>query len=87
MELEADEYGARYANAAGMDPKGLMTFFGKLKAKYGDQPAVLVWLSTHPANQERIDKIAAFVAAGNLTSTDLGADRLAPIKQALGGRR
>ena len=34
MELEADQYGARYASGAGYDPRGLATFFEKLKAKY-----------------------------------------------------
>jgi len=86
MELEADEYGARYADAAGLDPRGLIDFFQKLQAKAGAQPGFMVWLSTHPANQERIDKLAAYIVSHDLQSRDAGADRLKPVQAALGKR-
>lgn len=79
MELEADQYGAKYANAAGYDPRGLATFFEKLKAK-GDLPEFLTFLSTHPSNTERIEKIVASIAANNYQSKELGAASLKAIQ-------
>lgn len=83
MELEADTYGARYASALGYDPHGLATFFEKLKAKNGD-PGLLVWLSTHPADAERIQKINALIAEKQLGGTNLGVNELKAVQAALG---
>jgi predicted Zn-dependent protease len=82
-ETEADEYGARYASRAGYDPRGLVTFFEKLLQKQGSEPKVLSWLSDHPATADRIEHINALIAENHLTGSDLGAERLAPIKQRL----
>lgn len=84
MELESDHYGARYASGAGYDPRGLATFFEKLKAKYGDTPAVLTFLSTHPANSERITKVNEYIAAENLGGKELGVATLKAIQAELG---
>jgi beta-barrel assembly-enhancing protease len=84
MELEADQYGARYASRAGYDPRGLATFFEKLKAKYGDSGPVMTFFSTHPANTQRINDITALIAAENLTGTELGVAPLQAVKAALG---
>jgi beta-barrel assembly-enhancing protease len=86
-EIEADEAGARYTAKANYDPKGLATFFQKLKAKEGKTPAALTWLSTHPATSDRITNINEYIAKNNLRGSDLGADRIAAIKQRLGGAR
>lgn len=85
-ETEADEYGATYASAARYDPKGLITFFQKLQKMQGDVPGVLKWLSTHPTNADRIRYLEQYIAKNGLQGTELGADRLAPIKQKLGGK-
>ncbi|MBF5044581.1 M48 family metalloprotease [Aggregicoccus sp. 17bor-14] len=85
MEKEADEYGATYSSAAGYDPRGLVTFFQKLEAQEGN-PGVLQFLSTHPSSAQRVELINAFIAQHNLSGTDVGADRLAPIKRKLGGK-
>lgn len=53
-ETEADEYGARYAAAAGYDPHGLVTFFDKLRKREGSSPRILAILSDHPATPDRI---------------------------------
>jgi len=82
-ETEADEYGARYSSRAGYDPHGLVTFFEKLLAKQGSESKVLSWLSDHPATSDRIAHMKAFIAENHLTGSDLGAERLAPIKQRL----
>lgn len=84
-ETEADEYGARYATAARYDPRGLITFFQKLAAKEGNTPGVLKWLSTHPTSADRIAHLERYIAQNGLSGTETGADRLAPIKQKLGG--
>lgn len=85
-ESEADEYGARYANAIGDDPNALAGFFRILQAKYGDQPQLLVWLSTHPSNQERIDHLAAYIAQAGLTAKGTGGPELAAVQRQLGAR-
>jgi beta-barrel assembly-enhancing protease len=79
MELEADQYGGRYANAAGYDPKGLATFFEKLRAQ-GELPQFLAFLSTHPTNTERIEKINASIVANGWTSTEQGTASLKAIQ-------
>lgn len=77
-EIEADEYGARYTAKAGWDPKGLISFFQKLKAQQGgDQPQILTFLSTHPATGDRISHLNAFIQqnglkGGTTTVGDLG---------------
>ena len=82
-ETEADEYGARYSSAAGYDPHGLVTFFEKLLKMQGSESKVLTFLSDHPATSDRIQHIQQYIAENHLTGSDLGAERLAPIKQQL----
>jgi predicted Zn-dependent protease len=86
-ETEADEYGARYSAAANYDPRGLITFFEKLKAKEGNTPGIFKWLSTHPPSGDRIRHLDQFIAKNGLRGSEQGAERLAPIKQRLGGAR
>ncbi|MFL5348156.1 MAG: M48 family metallopeptidase [Hyalangium sp.] len=85
-ETEADEYGATYAAGANYDPHGLITFFGKLQQMQGSSPGVLKWLSDHPTNAERIKHLDQYIAQHNLHGTEVGAERLAPIRQKLGGK-
>jgi predicted Zn-dependent protease len=85
-ETEADEYGARYTSAVGYDPRGLVSFFQKLQQKEGKVPALMKWLSTHPTSAERVQYLNGFISRNRLSGSDVGADRLAPIKQRLGGR-
>ncbi len=84
-ELEADEYGARYSNGIGYDPHGLITFFTRLSAG-GQDPGILVWLSTHPSNTERIDKLKALITEKSYTATNLGTNELKTIQAALGAK-
>lgn len=84
MELEADQYGARYASRAGYDPRGLATFFEKLQAKQGATPAFLVWFSTHPANSDRINQVTQLIAAEQLNGTELAPAPLQAVKAELG---
>jgi predicted Zn-dependent protease len=80
-ETEADELGAKYTSGAGYDPRGLVTFFGKLAAQEGKTPGVLKWLSTHPPSSERVSHLNAFIAQRGLKGSNMGTDRLAAIKQ------
>ncbi len=84
-ELEADEYGARYTSAVGYDPHGIATFFGKLLSSEGKQPGFAKFLSSHPPTQDRIAHIKRYIQLNNLKGSDLGADRIAPIKARLKG--
>ena len=83
-ESAADEFGARYASAAGYDPHGLITFFQKLQKMEGDVPAFSKYLSDHPATADRITHLQQYIAEKKLGGTELGAERLRPIKQRLG---
>jgi predicted Zn-dependent protease len=83
-EAAADEYGARYASAAGYDPHGLITFFQKLQKMEGEVPAFSQYLSDHPLTADRITHLQQVIAEKKLGGTNLGADRLKPIKERLG---
>jgi len=85
-ELEADEYGARYASGAGYDPRGLVTFFEKLQKEQGETPALMKWLSTHPTNRDRIVNIQKLITKYNLRGKNNAPGGLPPIKQTLGGK-
>jgi beta-barrel assembly-enhancing protease len=80
MENEADEFGARYAHYADYDPNQLAEFFRLLSEKSPDLPPVLVYLSSHPSNAERIGHIHAFIHNGGFKGTQVAPERLTPIK-------
>ena len=82
-ENEADGYAVKYAAEAGYDPHGIASFFQKLLKLQGNTPRLLTWLQTHPATADRIAHVDAVIARDGLKGTDLGAERLAPIKQRL----
>jgi predicted Zn-dependent protease len=83
-ENEADAYAVKYSSALGYDPHGIGTFFQKLLAQQGSSNQLMTYLSTHPATEDRIAHVNGLIAQQGLGGTDLGADRLAPIKQRLG---
>ena len=63
FEREADDEGWRYLVAAGIDPRGMIGFFEKLRQEkeqrdgLGGAPAYLGFLSTHPTTPERIARL------------------------------
>ncbi len=81
-EAEADEYGARYASAAGYDPHGIAQFFEKLVKLEGKQPGWAKFLSDHPATPDRIAAVNRYIEQHHLGGSDgtSGAE-LAGIKQ------
>jgi beta-barrel assembly-enhancing protease len=86
-ETEADEYGVRYSATAGYDPRGLVSFFEKLRAKEsGNSDALAAWFSSHPATGERIAHLQKIIGDYKLQGTDTGADRLAAVKAKLKAR-
>jgi beta-barrel assembly-enhancing protease len=82
-ETEADEYGARYAGAAGYDPHGLVTFFQRLMQQSGDAKGVLAYLSDHPATSDRIEHVNAFIAQQAIPGSALNAEAYARVRQRL----
>lgn len=63
-ERESDRLAVRYTTAANIDPKGLVTFFQKLKQQEGKggPPGFLAFLSTHPLTNDRIKATNARIA-------------------------
>jgi predicted Zn-dependent protease len=56
-EEEADAEGVRMLHEAGIDPAGLMEFFGRLSEEAEDTPDVLSWVGSHPSHQSRMESI------------------------------
>jgi predicted Zn-dependent protease len=82
-ETEADEYGARYASAAGYDPHAFPTFFQRLQKVEGSQPGVMTYLSDHPATGDRIVHINGFIQSQHLAGANLGAEPYARMRARL----
>ena len=82
-EFEADVYGVNYAAKAGYDPRGITRFFKKLQAEQGEIPRELVWLSTHPATGERIERVEEIIADKNLGGGQRNEMRHAAVKEIL----
>lgn len=82
-ETEADEYGARYAGAAGYDPHGLTTFFQRLMQQSGDAKGVLAYLSDHPATSDRIEHVNAFITQQAIPGTALNTEAYTRARQRL----
>lgn len=80
-ETEADEYGARYAAAAGYDPHGLVTFFDKLRAQEGNSPKYLAILSDHPATPDRIAHVNTYIAQNKLSGSVTNAPAFGSMKK------
>ncbi len=63
-ELLSDQLAVRYSARAGYNPRGVATFFGKLKvdADKAGPHFSLPFLSSHPAIDERIRRVEAEIA-------------------------
>jgi beta-barrel assembly-enhancing protease len=64
FEREADDTGWNYLVETRTDPRGMIRFFEKMKqmvaqSAMGAMEGSLSWLNTHPASQERIDRLKA----------------------------
>lgn len=63
-ELEADSAGIVYTTRAGIDPRGMIRFFGRLREQSGNVPAYLEWVSTHPMEGTRIEAAERLIGPG-----------------------
>jgi predicted Zn-dependent protease len=61
-ETEADEEGMRMILDAGIDPAGMLAFYELLARKGPELPGVLSYVSTHPATDDRIQRLRALAA-------------------------
>jgi len=82
-ETEADEYGARYAAAAGYDPRGIASFFEKLARTEGKQPGWAEFLSTHPSSEGRVKDVNEYIAKHDLERASGGGPPIAAAKERL----
>lgn len=58
-ELESDSLAIPTLARANYDPRAIITFFETLKERYGDQNKLAVFLASHPATSDRIDRVEA----------------------------
>jgi beta-barrel assembly-enhancing protease len=84
-EEEADQYGLRYAAAAGYSPAGLESFFVKLQRLEGGSSGGVFegLLASHPATQDRIDLLRRRIERGGYTGGKLEAARYQKIRARL----
>jgi predicted Zn-dependent protease len=61
-ETEADDEGMRMILDAGIDPAGMIAFFELLAREGPELPGVLSYLSTHPATDERVQRLKGLAA-------------------------
>lgn len=82
QEREADTVGIGYAERAGWDPMGFVTFFQKLAQDEGD-PGVFAILQSHPMPSERMRAAKTMVEGMKNPASKTGEDALAAIKPKL----
>jgi predicted Zn-dependent protease len=85
-EVEADALGVRYASRTGWDPAGIpgmLTTLARLDEATGETKGIPNWLSTHPAPEDRVQKIQEAVqqaGPGSGSATERGMDAAAFMK-------
>lgn len=67
-EMQADQIGLKYLTKAGYNGRGLLTMLKKIRSKqwFGSKQ-IPTYLTTHPASEERIVYIGAWLAANQKT--------------------
>ena len=68
-ERQADDLGLRYIGRQGYDPREAVEVFSVLDraSQASGEGRLPTWLSTHPAPEDRAQRLQAAIAAGNLT--------------------
>lgn len=62
-EIEADSGGFRNEMRAGLDPRGMLTFFEQLMSNEQRTPSLLAWFADHPGTQDRVTDVKRWLAA------------------------
>ncbi|MCH8333859.1 M48 family metalloprotease [Candidatus Sumerlaeota bacterium] len=62
-ELEADSIAVPTLYRAGYDPAAMVTFFEKLRERYGDSAGAVTLFASHPATGDRITRVRATIGA------------------------
>lgn len=63
-ELDADHRGVELLNAAGLDSRGLFSFFDRIKQAGDEIPGAVQFLSTHPSGDARREALEGVAAEG-----------------------
>lgn len=61
-EREADRDAVAFLVQAGIDPRGLLSFFQELLEEEQSRPGQLAWFATHPGTTERIENVRRDIA-------------------------
>jgi predicted Zn-dependent protease len=69
-ETEADGAALELLGRAGLRAEGVAEFFARLQETYGDMPAALALLSTHPTNESRAQRFTGATGAAALSEGD-----------------
>ena len=75
-EAQADELGVRYASRAGWDPAGIpqmLTTLGRIE-EASDNKGVPNWLATHPAADDRVERVQSAVRQAEAGATRFTTD-------------
>jgi predicted Zn-dependent protease len=75
-EAQADELGVRYAARGGWDPDGIpqmLTTLGRIQ-ETNDNKGVPNWLATHPAAEDRVQRVQAAVRQAEIGATRFTTD-------------
>ena len=76
-EAQADQLGVKYAARAGWDPAGvprMLTTLGRIE-EVSDDKGVPNWLATHPAPEDRVQRVQTAVRQAEAGATRLVTDR------------
>ena len=81
-ERAADQHGVVAMSKADYDPRAMVAFFSSLKASEGNSPAVLAYLSDHPATGERISNLESQISREHLAGATLDTPEFEAVKRA-----
>ena len=69
-ELDADRHGVALLNAAGIDSRGLFSFFDRIKEAGDEVPGAVEFLSTHPSGEARRENLEDVASEGEPALTE-----------------
>jgi predicted Zn-dependent protease len=72
QEDEADTLGLYLMSSAGMDPRGMIRVFERLREAHGEGNSILRYFSTHPSFKDRIANLESIIEREGLDRRYLG---------------